>query len=292
MPLLQIAPSKTDEERVLLVSPELADVLSVIVQRVRGNDETIPLVAGYDPGERIWNPALPLLFQWRVSHQKRAISADNVRKALRETIELANIFDASGEPLHFQLHDFRRMFVTDTIANGLPPHIAMLICGHKNISTTMGYKAIYPTEAIEAHRAFIARRRNLRPSEEYRTPSDEEWDEFLGHFEKRKLSVGTCGRAYGTSCSHEHACVRCPMLRPDPTQQSRLQDIRDNLIARIAEAEKEGWLGEVEGLQTSLAAANDKLRQLSDAAVRQSTLAGLGIPDFSHIASREVSTPT
>ena len=60
----------------------------------------------------------------------------------------------------------------------------------------------------------------------------------------------------------------------------------------VAEAEKEGWLGEVEGLQTSLAAANDKLRQLSDAAVRQSTLAGLGITDFSHIASREVSTPT
>ena len=82
------------------------------------------------------------------------------------------------------------------------------------------------------------------------------------------------------------------MLRPDPTQQSRLQDIRDNLIARIAEAEREGWLGEVEGLQTSLAAANDKLRQLSDAAARQSTLTGLGIPDFSHIASREVSTPT
>ena len=292
VPLLQIAPSKTDEERVLLVSPELADVLSVIVQRVRGNDETIPLVASYDPGERIWNPALPLLFQWRFSHQKRGISACNIRNALRETIELANIFDASGEPLHFQLHDFRRMFVTDTIASGLPPHIAMLICGHKNISTTMGYKAIYPTEAIEAHRAFIARRRSLRPSEEYRTPSDEEWDDFLGHFEKRKLSVGTCGRAYGTSCAHEHACVRCPMLRPDPTQQNRLQDIRDNLIARIAEAEREGWLGEVEGLQTSLAAANGKLRQLSKAAARQSTLTGLGIPDFSHIASREVSTPT
>ncbi|MGW0249869.1 hypothetical protein ACWDYH_24905 [Nocardia goodfellowii] len=34
VPLLQIAPSKTDTERLLLVSPELADILSTIVQRL------------------------------------------------------------------------------------------------------------------------------------------------------------------------------------------------------------------------------------------------------------------
>jgi hypothetical protein len=66
----------------------------------------------------------------------------------------------------------------------------------------MGYKAVYPMEAIEAHRAFIARRRTTRPSEEYRTPTEDEWDAFLAHFEKRKVSVGTCGRAFGTPCLH------------------------------------------------------------------------------------------
>jgi hypothetical protein len=88
--------------------------------------------------------------------------------------------------------------------NGLPPHIAQVICGHRGISTTMGYKAIYPAEAIEAHRAFITRRRQARPSEEYRTPTEEEWDQFLAHFEKRKLSTGICARAFGTPCIHEH----------------------------------------------------------------------------------------
>ncbi|WP_443065042.1 hypothetical protein [Streptomyces sp. NBC_00576] len=66
--------------------------------------------------------------------------------------------------------------MTDAIMNGLPPHIAQLICGHKSLDTTMGYKAIYPAEAIEAHRAFIARRRATRPSDECRTPTEEEWD--------------------------------------------------------------------------------------------------------------------
>ncbi|SER13632.1 hypothetical protein [Arthrobacter sp. OV608] len=35
VPLLQIAPSKTDAERILVISPELADVLSQIVSRIR-----------------------------------------------------------------------------------------------------------------------------------------------------------------------------------------------------------------------------------------------------------------
>jgi len=28
------------------------------------------------------------------------------------------------------------------------------------------------------------------------------------------VSVGTFGRAFGTPCLHEHACVRCALLRP------------------------------------------------------------------------------
>lgn len=49
---------------------------------------------------------------------------------------------------------------------------------------------------------------------------------------------------------------------PDPAQRQRIAEIRDNLSARITEAEREGWLGEVEGLQISLAGANDKLAQI------------------------------
>ncbi len=61
-----------------------------------------------------------------------------------------------------------RLFITDAILGGLPPHIAQVIAGHRDINVTMGYKAVYPEEAIQAHLAFLARRRALRPSEEYR----------------------------------------------------------------------------------------------------------------------------
>jgi hypothetical protein len=173
--------------------------------------------------------------------------------------------------------------------NGMPPHITQLVVGHRDINTTMGYKAVYPAEAINGHRAFIARRRELRPSEEYRTPTEQEWEEFLGHFEHRKVALGSCGRAFGTSCIHEHSCIRCPLLRPDPTQRHRLADIRDNRAARINEAQREGWLGEVEGLKVSLTAANHKLAQLNDLAARRTTI-HLGIPAFPEIAGRTLTT--
>ncbi|MGW3660919.1 hypothetical protein ACWD6R_37100 [Streptomyces sp. NPDC005151] len=83
------------------------------------------------------------------------------------------------------------------------------------------------------------------------------------------------------------------MLRPEPEQRERLVEIRDNLIARIAEAEQEGWLGEVDGLHVSLAGAEDKLVQLGSEAARRSTVVSLGMPTFGQIAVRteEAKTP-
>jgi hypothetical protein len=42
IPLLQIAPSKTDAERLLVVSPELADVFSAIITRIREPHGAVP----------------------------------------------------------------------------------------------------------------------------------------------------------------------------------------------------------------------------------------------------------
>jgi integrase len=290
-PLLQIAPSKTDTERLLLVSPELADVLSAIISRLRGPGGTVPLTVSYDVRERVWNPPMPLLFQRGIGSENRAFTPSAIRTLLISALAATGLTDAAGDPLLFSPHDFRRIFVTDAIMSGLPPHIAQVICGHRNIDTTIGYKAVYPAEAIEAHRAFIARRRATRPSEEYRTPTDEEWDAFLAHFEKRKVSVGTCARAFATPCVHEHACVRCSLLRPDPAQRGRLEEIRANLHDRIAEAEREGWLGEIEGLKVSLAGTEGKLAQIDAALRRQGEAVQLGMPAFPDIAGRSVTTP-
>lgn len=263
-------------------------MLSTIISRIRDTNGAVPLVVSYDSHERLWNPPMPLLFQRYVGVENRPIPASGIRGLLNEALAHTGLTDASNRPLTFTPHDFRRLFITDAIMNGMPPHIAQLVVGHRDINTTMGYKAVYPEEVINGHRAFIARRRTTRPGEEYRTPTDEEWEEFLGHFERRKVALGDCGRAYGTSCVHEHSCLRCSLLRPDPDQRHRIAETRDNLLDRISEAEREGWLGEVEGLKVSLAGAVQKLAQL-DGRDPRTTPVALGIPAFRDIAGRTVT---
>ncbi|MFI0716401.1 integrase [Streptomyces inhibens] len=177
--------------------------------------------------------------------------------------------------------------MTDAIRSGLPPHIAAKICGHAALDTTMGYAAIYPEDVNSHHRAFIARRRTERPSEEYRELTATEWDEFLSHFELRKVALGTCGRDYATPCQHENACVRCPLLRVDPAQQPRLEEIHANLHDRLQEANEQGWLGEVAAIETTLAAAEQKLQAMHKATNRGTTIS-LGMPDIRRATGRSV----
>ena len=287
IPLLHIAPSKTDEERLLVISPELADVLAAILQRIRTPAGTVPLVVTYDR-DRVWNPPMPVLFQHRLGMENRPLTVGVIQVLLRAAFTGTG---PSGEPVRFTPHDFRRIFATEAMMNGMPPHIAQLLLGHRDINVTMGYKAVYPQEAISGHRAFIARRRQLRPAEEYRAPTEQEWEEFLGHFERRRVALGDCGRAYGTSCIHEHSCIRCPLLRIDPAQRPRLEAIRVNLATRIAEAEREGWRGEAEGLKVSLAAADAKLTQLDVLAARRAATIDLGLPAYRDIAARTATLP-
>ncbi|MEV6911234.1 site-specific integrase [Amycolatopsis sp. NPDC051071] len=140
----------------MLVSPELADVLSAIVQRLRAPDGSIPLVISYDIREKVWNSPTPLLFQRGIGNERRTFTPSAIRKVQINALAVTGLADVEGNPLIFQAHDFRRLFVTDAIMNGLPPHIAQIICGHKSVDTTMGYKAVYPAETIEAQRRLLA----------------------------------------------------------------------------------------------------------------------------------------
>src|SRR6266849_701444 len=166
VPMLQVAPSKTDSERLLLVSPELGEVLAEIIHRVRGERATLPLVAAYDPYERTWSPPMPFLFQRPRGPEHRPISRGTIRRFLNDMLAVSGLTDASNRPLVFTPHDFRRLFATDALRSGLPPHIAARILGHADLGTTMGYAAIYSEAVVSHHRAFIARRRALRPGEE------------------------------------------------------------------------------------------------------------------------------
>lgn len=126
------------------------------------------------------------------------------------------------------------------------------------------------------YQQHLQRRRDLRPAEEYRQTTEQEWAEFEAHFDKRKVELGGCARPYGTPCAHEHACIRCPMLQINPAMLPRLDELETDLITRRARAESEGWLGELEGLDLTLTSLRDKRVEARRLAPLSST--DLGMP--------------
>lgn len=124
VPMLQIVPSKSNEERLLLVSPELASVLATVITRLRAeNDGNVPLSARYDTHERVPGPTLPHLFQHRIGWKWVVPASTTVQRWLTQVLELTGLTDPAGNPLHYTPHDFRRMFATEAVTGGLPVHI-------------------------------------------------------------------------------------------------------------------------------------------------------------------------
>ncbi|MFF9336727.1 hypothetical protein [Streptomyces albogriseolus] len=93
------------------------------------------------------------------------------------------------------------MFATEAVTGGLPVHIAARILGHKTLTTTQAYLAVFQDDLVRTYRGFLDRRRADRPQDEYREPTEQEWHDSQQHFELRKVSLGTCGRPHGPPAS-------------------------------------------------------------------------------------------
>ncbi len=70
-------------------------------------------MVAYDVREKIWHPPMPLLFQRGIGNERRAFTPTAIRKLLINALAATGLTDANGDPLLFQAHDFRRIFVTD-----------------------------------------------------------------------------------------------------------------------------------------------------------------------------------
>lgn len=250
--LLVVSPSKTDRERVIPMSPELLHVIAAIIRRHIDRRGSIPLVRRWDPHERQHSEPLPFLFQQCAGQNTGVLSPTMTAKLINAACEQVAARRPEFAGLTFTPHDFRRLFATDLVNNGLPIHIGAALLGHASLQTTRGYVAVFDEDVVRHYQLHLTRRRQLRPTEEYRDPTNDEWQEFDDHFDLRKVELGTCGRPYGTPCAHEHACVRCPMLHVDPRMISRMDEIETDLHARRQRAESEGWRGELEGIEVTL----------------------------------------
>ena len=185
-------------------------MLATIVTRIRQPSGGIPLVAAYDYNEKIWNPPMPLLFQWQWRLEDRPSARTVIRHLINDTLASTGLTDASGAPLRVTPHDFRRLFISDAVMHGMPPTSPSLSQVTVTSTSQWDTRPSTPKKSSTATGRLSPAAVQLRPCEEYRMPTDEEWEEFLGHFQRRRVALGECGRSYSSLCIHEHSCLRCP----------------------------------------------------------------------------------
>ena len=259
VPLLQVAPSKTDEERILPMSPALAKVIRDIISRHHSDHGTVPLLRRLDRSKREHSQPMPFLFQHHDRCGSGHVFTDStIRKYLAAAAARAGLRDSDGVLLRPTPHDFRRLYLTELVANKLPIHIAAQLAGHRSLNTTQGYVAIYPQDVFDHYDQFLERRRATRPGEEYRQPTADELQVFADHFGRRRVELGDCVRPYGSGCTHEHACIRCQFLSVHPNSKDRLEQIATDLHQRIETAQARTWLADVEQLRITLRRLEEK----------------------------------
>jgi hypothetical protein len=261
------------------MTADLFHVIACIIRRLTRDRPTIALATRYDKHDHVTSEPQPFLFQRTIGQRTEVITPS----ALRDMLHRLGTGLADKHPqlasIRFTPHDFRRLFATDLANHGLPIHIGAALLGHLNLQTFHGYVAVFPEDVVRHYQAHLANRRASRPANEYRPATDDEWAEFEQHFDKRKVELGQCGRPYATACEHEHACIRCPMLRIDPKMIDRLDEIHTDLHARREHAQTQGWLGEIEGLDLTLRFLADKRADtVRLARLTQDTATPLGMP--------------
>ncbi|MFF8024774.1 site-specific integrase [Streptomyces sp. NPDC007896] len=274
--LLVVAPSKSDRERVIPMSAELFHVVAQVIRRQTRGGKPIPLVSRYDPHEKTWSEPMPFLLQRKIGTVRGVLAAGTALKMLRRTCKRIAETNDAFDGMTFTPHDFRRLFATEVVNGGLPIHIGAALLGHVNLQTTQGYVAVFAEDVVTSYQEFLNRRRAQRPGDEYVDVTPKEWAEFEEHFDRRKVELGNCARPYGSSCQHEHACIRCPMLQVNPKMLPRLAEIERDLLLRRKRAEEEQWLGEIEGIEMTLTFVRTKQADAVRLAQRQPV--DLGIP--------------
>ncbi|MFE2638390.1 tyrosine-type recombinase/integrase [Streptomyces scopuliridis] len=246
------------------MSAELFAVVAAIVRRHTAGGRTIPLLSRYDPKERRGSPPMPFLFQHKIGTKHEVVSDTTVVNMLKRHCGQLAEQHLGFLATSFTPHDFRRLLATELVNSGLPIHIGAALLGHLNLQTTRGYVAVFNEDVVRHYQGFLDRRRQDRPTDEYRPATEPEWSGFEEHFDLRKVELGGCARPYGSPCQHEHSCLRCPMLNISPKMLPRLDEIENDLLSRRGRAEQEGWRGEIEGIDLTLTFLRPKARRESE----------------------------
>ncbi len=264
--LLHVAPSKFDRARLIPIGDALGRVLSEIIRHVKrfyGIDH-VPPVDNFDFYERKPLPRAPYLLQGRT--RPHVIGRTTIREMLAGISHRAGARAHDGQPLLVHPHDCRRVFASEHLNNGTPPHVLQALLGHERLDTVMIYAKLYPGTLVDAYRRHVrGLYRSVHGDDALRAPTPDEWDALAKSCDLRDMGTHLCALPAGEHCLKGLICLGCGHAQPKKSAMPTFERMRVSHARQLERAETRGEpLGQLAARRQELYRIEGALRRTQD----------------------------
>lgn len=261
--LLHIEPSKFDKARLIPIGDSLGKVLSEIiihVKRFYGRDH-VPPIDHFDFHQQQPLPRAPYLLQGRT--RPHMIGRSTIRAGVVELSRKAGAQRHDGRPLDIAPHDCRRVFASEHLNNGTPPHVLRALLGHERLDTVMIYAKLYPGTLVEEYRRHIRGvYQAIHGPEVLKAPTAAEWAALERSCGLRDMGTHLCALPAGDHCPKGLVCLGCVHAQPKKAALPLFEKMRASHARELARAEARNEpLGQLASRRLELARLDQAVRR-------------------------------
>jgi integrase/recombinase XerD len=175
----------------------------------------------------------------------KPMGRESFNRYLNKVAKKHDIRTASGEPWHFQSHQFRHTVGTRMINNGVPQHIVQRYLGHESPAMTATYAHIHDQTMKKEIAKFQGKVVNIAGQVvESNTieADDPELQWVKRSIQAQVLPNGSCALpTISKGCPHANACLTCTHFRTSPEHLPTHKREQHETEKIIEKAKANGW---------------------------------------------------
>jgi hypothetical protein len=201
------------------------------------------------------------------------IGRTTMREMLADISRRAGAQTHDGRPLIVAPHDCRRVFASEHLNNGTPPHVLRALLGHERLDTVMIYAKLYPGALVETYRRHVRGvYQSVHGPEVLKAPTIEDWDALARSCDLRDMGTHLCALPAGEHCPRGLVCLGCVHAQPKKSAMPVFERICASHARQLERAEqRKEPLGRLAARRLELSRIEQALRRTQELATNVAT---------------------
>ena len=222
-----------------------------------------------------WPDGAPLLFPRQRANVSGNVPLDpgTYRRMLNRWLEVCEIRDEHGRPVHLTPHQWRHTFACRLINRDVPQEVVRVLLDHESHRMTSHYAKI-TDQTVRRHwqEATKVNIKGERVSIDPEGPlAQAQWAKTRYGMSTQTLPNGYCGLPLQRTCPHANACLTCPVFLTGPEFLPELREQRRRTLTLIDVSERGGQARMVEMNQQVLTNLDRMISEVEKTATEDTT---------------------